>query len=72
MIGSFLAFAIRRNWSPSAKRAAFLGVLYSIVSFFAVVIAFQYGGLIASAAWLLLSAFILALIGTIKRDAHNG
>lgn len=72
MIGSLLAFAIQRRRPPSVKGAAILGVLYSVASFFIAVMAFQIGGLIASAAWMLLGAFAFSMIGTLRRGGHNG
>ena len=63
MLGAFVGFMpVRRRFLP-ISRIVMLAVIFAIATFFAVVAAFQAGGIVAAAWWLLVGSLIIAFVG---------
>lgn len=61
LAGAAVAFWLLQHRLPSAKAASFFGASFAVISFFAVVLAFEAAGLVAAAAWLLVGSTLVAL-----------
>jgi len=70
-LGAFVAFLLGRSRTPSYKAVLLAALLFSVASFFAVVIAFGLGGPIALGAWLFLGSVLFAT-STLPFAGHNG
>lgn len=63
MLGAFIGFVpVRRRFLPM-NRIVVLAAVFAIATFFAVVAAFQAGGVFVAALWLLVGSSIVAFVG---------
>ena len=63
MIGAFIGFVPVRRRFLSINRIAILALIFAVATFFAVDFAFQAGGIVAAALWLLVGSSIVAFLG---------
>jgi hypothetical protein len=59
-VGAFVGFLLQSAKAPSTKAVLLAALLFAVVSFFAVVIAFGLGGPVALGAWLFFGAAAFA------------
>ena len=72
LAGAAVAFWLLQRRLPSLKAASSFGALFAVISFFAVVIAFEAAGVVAAAAWLLVGSALVALASGLFVRPHGG
>jgi hypothetical protein len=71
VVGAFIGFLPLRHRTFSRSRIATMGVVFALISFFAIFASFQVGGLWAAVVWLLVGSVLVCVGGSRIGNAHG-